>query len=382
MMDDHSLFRARLSQAKRVVVKVGTRVLVAENGKPATPRIRSLVRQLSALQQTGVDVIFVTSGAIGAGMEAMQLNDRPSELAALQTAAAVGQHRLMNQYGRYFESAGITIAQVLLTHDDLQVRERHLNARSAINFMLKRGIIPVVNENDAVSVNEIRFGDNDVLASLVAILADADALLLLTTTDGLRQFQPDGRSRRIPFVKSVTPNELGLAIGKSSSLSTGGMASKLESAGNAARQGIQCVIADGLKPRIINRVFAGEDTGTLIGAGSESHLPMRKRWFGFFRKSSGNVMIDDGAARAIMTKGNSLLPIGITAVNGDFKRGDVIDIMNLRLDVIARGISNYDSSVVRMNMGRRSSQMDTGSDVFDPEVIHRDNMIVLTLESL
>lgn len=381
-MDDQSQFRARLSKSKRVVVKVGTRVLVAENGKPATHRIRSLVRQLSALHQTSVEVIFVTSGAIGAGMEAMQLNDRPSELAALQTAAAVGQHRLMNQYGRYFESSGITIAQVLLTHDDLQVRERHLNARSAINYMLKRGIIPVVNENDAVSVNEIRFGDNDVLASLVAILTDADALLLLTTTDGLRQFLPDGRSRRIPFIKSVTSSELGLAIGKGSALSTGGMASKLESAGNAARQGIQCVIADGLKPNVINRVFAGEDTGTLIGVGGESLIPMRKRWFGYFRKSTGNVVIDDGAVRAITKNGNSLLPIGITAVNGEFKRGDVIDIMNLRSEVIARGISNYDTSIVRTNMGLRSSQMDTGSEVYDPEIVHRDNMILLTMESL
>jgi len=381
-MDDHSQFRARLSKAKRVVVKVGTRVLVAENGKPATHRIRSLVRQLSALHQTGVEVIFVTSGAIGAGMEAMQLNDRPSELAALQTAAAVGQHRLMNQYGRYFESSGITIAQVLLTHDDLQVRERHLNARSAINYMLKRGIIPVVNENDAVSVNEIRFGDNDVLASLVAILSDADALLLLTTTDGLRQFQPDGRSHRIPFIKSVTSSELGLAIGKGSALSTGGMASKLESAGNAARQGIQCIIADGLKPNVINRVFAGEDTGTLIGGGGESLIPMRKRWFGYFRKSTGNVVIDDGAVRALTKNGNSLLPIGITAVNGEFKRGDVIDILTSVSDVIARGISNYDASIVRANIGRRSSQMVTGSEVYDPEIIHRDNMILLTMESL
>lgn len=375
MQDNHQQ-RASLARARRVVVKAGTRVLVSENGQPSARRIRSLVRQLAALRRSGREVVFVTSGAIGAGMQALNLPSRPTELPALQTAAAVGQHRLMHQYGRYFDEEGIPVAQVLLTHDDLQVRERHLNARNALNYMLSQGIIPIVNENDAVSVSEIRFGDNDVLASLVAILTDADALALLTTTDGLRRFLPDNRSERIAWLPDVTPATLALAGGKGSPLSSGGMASKLQSAQNAARHGVQCIIADGRRPGILHEVFSGADTGTLIGAGKAGNgVPMRKRWLGYFRRPAGTLVIDAGAVNALRVRGNSLLPIGVLRVNGTFRRGDAVDIIDESDSRVAVGIASHTSDVARSLLGKRSPEVRALlGDGYEPELVHRDNL--------
>lgn len=373
--------RRALAQARRLVIKIGSRVLVQPSGRPEARRIRALIRDMARLRRAGREVVFVTSGAIGAGMEALGMTRRPTHLPDLQMAAAVGQSRLMTRYAKLFAAEGCIIGQVLLTHDDLKDRDRHLNARGTILKMLEAGVIPVVNENDVVAVEEIKFGDNDLLASLVVHLIDADLLVLLSTTDGLRAPAAGGRTRRVRCIASPDPAWLQLADGKGSPLSTGGMASKLASAFTVARTGAAVVIADGRRPRILERVLAGADTGTLMipptGAARQAWTA-RARWIAFFHKCKGGVVIDDGARRALEANGKSLLPIGIRKVEGHFKAGAAIEIRALDETPIARGISAYSSRELRLIQGRRTAELAPllGADS-PPEAVHRDNMVFL-----
>lgn len=373
-----SEFRKALSHKRRVVVKIGSRVLIQRSGRIDMRRISALVKELALLKHSGQEVIIVTSGAIGTGMEILGMKQRPSKLPDLQMAAAVGQNRLMTRYETLFSAERCIIGQVLLTHDDLKHRSRHLNARNTIMNMLKTGIIPVVNENDAVAVDEIKFGDNDLLASLVVHLIDADLLILLTTVDGLRETMPSGRSRRVPFIKAITKDVIRLAADKGSLFSTGGMASKLESARAVSRAGVCVVIADGRKPRIITRIMAGDDTGTLITPMAQKSFTRRKRWIAFFHKTNGVLVIDDGARRAIEKHGKSLLPIGVKKVEGTFYVGAAVDIQTLDQSIIARGLVGYSSHDIRLIQGHRTDEITEilGTDNYD-EVIHRDNMVLL-----
>jgi glutamate 5-kinase len=375
--------RQELREAKRVIVKIGSRVLVQRTGNPDLARIRSLVKQIARLRNSGREVVLVTSGAIAAGVEALRLGKRPSDLPQLQMAAAVGQVRLMTLYDTFFEAERCGIGQVLLTHADLQDRARHLNARNTILALLRQGIIPIINENDVVAVDEIKFGDNDVLASLVTVLVDGDVLILLSTTDGLRAPTSAGRSRRVPHLGSVTPEALALAWGKAGDFSMGGMASKLKSAQTAVAVGAKVVIADGRKPEILDRVMSCEDVGTLIGASSNqqsSLLRGRKRWLAFFHRANGFVVVDAGAQRAIEERGHSLLPIGIRDVEGTFARGSLVNIRAQDGRIIARGLTEYSSEEIRRIMGRRTNEIESilGSRECE-EVIHRDNMVNLAV---
>lgn len=372
--------RSRLAQAKRVVIKIGTRVLVQRTGRPEARRIQALVDQIAGLHAAGREVIVVSSGAIGSGMEALGLRTRPTHMPELQMCAAVGQTRLMGLYDKLFARRGCRVGQVLLTHEDLKHRTRHMNTRNTMLTLLRHGIIPIVNENDVVATDEIKFGDNDQLGALVTLLLQADALLLLTTVDGFRLPASAGRTRRAAYLPGVDEETLSHAVGKGSHLSTGGMASKLQSAGLVVNNGIPVVIADGRNPKTITRVLAGEDAGTLICSPETdaARLNQRERWIAFFHKSEGTVIVDDGARAAILEKGRSLLPIGIRDVRGHFEPGALVTLEGLDGRTFARGLTDYASDAVRLIRGRRSAEIAEllGSSDYN-EVVHRDNMILL-----
>lgn len=373
--------RRAIAQAKRIVVKVGTRVLVDSNGKPSMSRISWLVRDLSAVQQAGREVVLVTSGAIGSGMEALGLKARPTTIPELQMAAAVGQSRLMSTYHRLFEKSKIAVGQVLLTHDDLMNRSRHLNARNTMMKLLENRIIPIVNENDVVTVDEIKFGDNDLLASLVALLVDADLLILLTNVDGLRAPARNGKTRRVAYLECVTDTALGLTKGKGSHLSIGGMASKLKSAQSVVDVGGKVIIADGTKRRVLQKIVEGKDVGTLIGYSRpdrDSTVSSRQRWLMFFHKPKGTIVVDGGASSALVERGRSLLPAGIKGVSGSFDIGSLVTIKSEDGETVGRGLVAYSSREIDKIKGCRSSEISRilGFKHYD-EVIHRDNMVLL-----
>jgi len=357
------IHRDALKNAKRIVVKVGSKVLVQRTGRPDSQRLKLLVDELAKFQTGGGEVAFVSSGAIGAGLDALGMKTRPAAIPDLQMAAAVGQTRLMSLYDQLFGENQCNIGQVLLTHDALKHRERHLNARNTLLNLIAHRIIPVINENDAISTEEIQFGDNDVLAALVAILIDADALVLLSTTDGLR----DGE-RRVSYIEEVDNDVLRLVADKQDHLSTGGMASKLESAQIAAHNGIPVVIADGRKTGVLTRIFQGLDEGTLLFP-KAGNISKRKRWIAFFNRAEGHITIDDGAATAL-GKGNSLLPVGIQAVEGDFKIGAMVNVQTAGGEHIARGLVEYSSGDINDIKGQKTSGT-------AGEVIHCDNMVML-----
>ncbi len=378
----HLTARKKLAASRRVVVKIGSRVLVQRNGRPDVRRMAALVAGLAALRREGREVIVVSSGAIASGLQALGMKKKPADLPTLQMAAAVGQSRLMATYDHLFARQKCRIGQVLLTHDDLEHRRRHLNARNTMLKLLEHGVIPVVNENDVVSVDEIKFGDNDALASRSAMLVEADLLVLLTTVDGFHATDARGRRRRVPFLADVTADTLSHTQGKGSAFSTGGMASKLTSAAEAARMGTVVVIANGRKDGILQKILAGENVGTLIPASgaedSSGGLNHRRRWVAFFHHAHGQIAVDDGARDALLRRGKSLLPVGIRGVTGEFAPGDLVEILDLAGQRIAQGLSEYSSAEVRLLKGLKTDKIRELLGAEAPgEVIHRDNLVVL-----
>ena len=374
-----SSLRAPLVRARRIVVKLGSRVLVRADGRPDRARIASLVRDIAELQRAGRELIVVSSGAIASGMEVMGWRARPKSLPELQMAAAIGQVRLMTLYDELFRKARCLTGQILLTHDALRDRDRHLSARQTLHTLVRHRIIPVINENDTVAVDEIKFGDNDQLAALVALLADADALVLMSTVDGLRAPAGGGRTRRVPHLRSVTRRELEMVFGNRDEFSSGGMASKLQSAHAAARAGIPVVIARGRTPGILKRIFAGADAGTLVGEpGRRARWSARREWIGFFHHPQGIVAVDDGARRALRERGTGLLAIGVTDVRGSFAAGSVVDIADRTGHVVARGWTCYSADDIRKVKGLRTARQAEvlGARDYD-EIVHRDHMVVL-----
>lgn len=378
---EQSALRGRVAAARRVVIKIGTRVLVQKTGRPDARRIRDLVDQVAKLRAAGREVIVVSSGAIAAGMAALGLRRRPTSMPELQMCASVGQTRLMSFYEVAFGRRHLNAGQVLLTHDDLKHRTRHLNARNTIMTLLRHGIVPVVNENDVIATEEIKFGDNDLLGALVALLVQAEALILLTTVDGFRLPGPNGRTRRAAFLPGVDEATLAHAVGKGSHLSTGGMASKLQSAGLVVDNGIPVVIANGRKAGAISRAAAGGDEGTLICQPTPAAVALnqRERWIAHFHKAEGALVVDDGARAAILERGRSLLPIGVREVEGRFEPGALVNVRGPDGLVFARGLTDYASDAIRLIKGRKSDEIAAllGSRDY-AEVIHRDNMIILT----
>ncbi len=377
-----SQHRDTIGRAKRVVVKIGSRVLASESGQPDLGQIEKIVRQVSELHRAVCEVVIVSSGAIGTGMGVLNLKTRPVLLPELQMCAAIGQSRLVSHYEQFFARECCHAAQVLLTHEDLKHRERHLNARNTILTLLRNGVVPIVNENDAVAVDDIRFGDNDILAALVTILVDADLLILMSTVNGLRKTVSGKRTVRIPYLAGVTDKELALTSGKGSNISTGGMASKLQAARTAAELGVSVVICDGRMRDVVGRIVSGEDVGTLIAssvaANGGRRINRKKKWIAYFHRAAGTIFVDAGARKALEEQGKSLLPIGITAVEGVFPVGAAVKIADRSGHLIGRGLVDYSSAQIDLIKGCKTSRIESilGAKEYD-EVIHRDNMVLL-----
>lgn len=366
-------------EAGRVVIKVGSGVLTGVDGLN-TQVISSLSRQICELANRGVEVLFVSSGAMAAGQKKIGLSRRPDEIPKRQAVAAVGQAGLILCYENAFAEYGRQVAQVLLTNDDLSIsRRRYLNARNTLHTLLSWNVVPIINENDTVVVEEIKFGDNDNLSALIALMMNADILINLTDIDGLYTGDPrsDPDARQIPVVEDITREIEKTASGMPGVLGTGGMLSKIRAARKVSVAGIPIVIAGGLKEDILLKLFDGQNLGTFF-LPSKQKLPNRKSWIGFTLKPKGAIIIDDGAARAIMEKGKSLLSGGIIGVEGDFGIGAPVNIIDSRRRRVAAGLVNYSSSEIRKIRGCRSGQIaeKLGGKPYD-EVIHRNNMTVL-----
>jgi glutamate 5-kinase len=356
--------RKLLAGVTRLVVKLGTGVLTDSRKQPDFLQLVQLVAQVAEQRRAGRDVILVSSGAVGAGMGALGLARRPAKLDQLQACAAVGQSRLMALYGDLFDKFGLHVAQVLLTHADLEDHDRHLNARNTLLTLLDRGVVPVINENDVVSVEELRFGDNDRLSALVASLLPADLLVILTSVDGVVENYGQPDARVLSVVERVDERLAALAGGTASETAVGGMATKIEAARIAMRSGIPLVIASGRKRDVLARVLAFEDEGTLF-VPSPSKLQGRKRWIAFFHNPKGTLVVDDGAARALREKGRSLLAPGVTRCDGEFAAGEVVRICDPAGGEFARGITSSGAAAIR------------GRTVTGTELVHRDNLVLL-----
>ncbi len=366
-----------LAQAKSIVVKVGTNVLSTADDRLDEDRIHALAEQLHGIVSGGRKVVLVSSGAIGAGMGLLGLKERPRDLAHLQAAAATGQAHLIHLYDVNFRRFGYHSAQLLLTANDFKNRDRYLNVRNTLLTLSEYATIPVVNENDTVSTEEIRLGDNDRLAAMVANLLPADVLIVLSVVDGLLTGDPTlPDSRRIPLVEKFDEDLLELVGASKSSRGTGGMRTKLDAVRTATAVGTHVFIAHGQRPNVLTDIFSGEDVGTLFVAEQDA-LPAWKRWIGYTLPPKGRLILDDGAKRAIVEQGRSLLMIGVRTVEGVFAKGEVVSLCDLAGNEIARGLTNYDSAAARSIVGKRAEEIarTLGSVPYD-EIIHRDNLAV------
>ena len=368
-----------LLNAKRVVVKVGSSLVTNEGRGVDAEAIGNWARQLAALAAQGRELVMVSSGAIVEGMKRLGWTTRPTDLPQLQAAAAVGQMGLVQMYETKLREQGVASAQVLLTHADLADRERYLNARSTLLTLLALHVIPVINENDTVVNDEIKFGDNDTLGALVANLVDADALVILTDQRGLYSADPrkDPSARFIDQAQAGDPALEGMAGGVGTSMGSGGMITKILAAKRAAGSGASTVIAWGREPDVLLRLAAGEAIGTALVAGT-AKLAARKQWMVDHLQLRGAVVVDDGAATKVRDEGKSLLPIGVTEVIGDFARGDVIAVRGLRGVEIARGLANYSAVEARLIARKPSTQIESLLGYTNgAELIHRDNMVLV-----
>ena len=356
--------RESLKSATRLVVKMGTGVLTDSRKQPDPAQLEQLVAQVSEQRKAGREIVLVTSGAVGAGMGALGLAKRPTQLAELQACAAVGQSRLMATYEKLFGQFGLHVAQVLLTHEDLEHHERHLNARNTLVTLLARGVVPVINENDAVSFTEIKFGDNDKLSALVASLLPADLLVILTTVDGVIENFGKSNPKTISTVEQIDASVEKLAGGTDSETSVGGMASKIQAAKIAVRSGIPLVIASGMKKNVLGRIVSGQEEGTLF-VPQPAKLRGRKRWIAFFHHPKGALFVDDGAKLALREKGRSLLPPGVARCEGRFAAGDVVRVCDLNGTEFARGIAKFSAEEVS---SRKLARV---------ELVHRDDLVIL-----
>ena len=374
----HSAIPSSNGVVRRLVVKLGTNVLTAGSDRLHRPRMVELARQIADARGHGVEVVLVSSGAVAAGRERLQFPPRRRDLPLKQLMAAVGQSRLMHLYEQIFDLYSIPVAQTLLTRADLRDRHRYLNARNTLLACLAHGVLPIINENDVVAVDEIRVGDNDNLSALVANLVDADLLLILTDIDGLYTADPrrDPAARHIAEVLAIDESTYALA-GGSGARGTGGMRTKIQAADLATHGGTAVVIASGAAPDVIRRVLAGEPLGTRFPP-IASRLESRKRWVLAETVRHSRVLADDGAARALRDGGKSLLPAGVVGVEGDFERGQTVRIYAGAGQELARGLTQYSARDLRLIKGLRSSQIaETLGYDYGPEVVHRDDMVLL-----
>ena len=368
--------RQELGKAKRWVVKVGSSLVTDDGQGLDHARIASWAEQICALRAQGQEIILVSSGSVAEGLSRLGWKARPQALNDLQAAAAIGQMGLIQAYESEFQRHDVHSAQVLFTHEDMADRQRYLNARSTLNRLLDLGVIPVVNENDTVATEEIRFGDNDRLAALTANLLEADLLVILTDQPGMYDADPRERddAHLLDRVKVDDGSLESMAFG-SSALGRGGMLSKVQAARLAARSGTATIIAGGREDQILRQIAAGEKTGTLL-CPSQEPLAARKQWMAGQVVLSGKLILDDGAVAVVSEAGKSLLPVGVNEVLGDFQRGAIVACIDTRGREVARGLVNYASDEIEKIMGKPSDTIQEALGYVDePELIHRDNLV-------
>ncbi|MGD8408239.1 MAG: glutamate 5-kinase [Thiohalophilus sp.] len=371
--------RQQFRTSQRWVIKIGSALLTGDGTGLNQAGLTDWVGQIAALVRQGVEVVLVSSGAVAEGMCRLGWEKRPSELHHLQAAAAVGQMGLIQAYETRFSGYNMHTAQILLTHDDLTSRKRYLNARSTVRSLLQLGVIPVINENDTVVTDEIRFGDNDTLAALVANLVEADYLIILTDQQGLYDRDPRQHSEASLIDEAPVHDESldVMASDGAGALGRGGMKTKLRAARLAARSGTSTVIASGRETQVLTRLREGEGLGTLLYA-EQAPLAARKQWLAGHLQMRGSLQLDDGAVKVLCHSGRSLLAVGVKAVSGDFARGEMVACVDAAGKEIARGLVNYSADEVRRIMGRPSEAIEGLLGYIDePELIHRDNMILV-----
>lgn len=370
-MPDRTVRQQILSQARRLVVKIGTQAICTTGGRLDVRAVRSLARQIAALIQDGRRVTVVASGAIGAGLGELNLPARPKTMPELQAVAAVGQGELMRAFRNVFSRHDLPVAQVLLTREDFEDRTRYLNIRNTLRALEELGALAIINENDAVAIDEIRYGDNDLIAAHVAGMVAADVLIFLTTVDGVM----DG-GVAMDVVRKVDDEAIDLATDERTLLGSGGMASKIAAAGMITRAGEIALIANARAPKVLTRLLAGKRLGTLF-LPAPRKLSSRRRWIGQASRPAGKITIDDGAVRAIAKSGRSLLPSGVLEVEGKFRKGATVAVVDSAGREVARGLTNYDAEQVAKIRGLRTGQIAQvlGDKPYD-EIIHRNNMTV------
>ena len=375
-----SFDRATLKDVKRIVIKVGSSTITYGNGKRNFSRIDRLAREIADLANQGKEIILVSSGAVAVGVDRLGLAAKPKTIPGKQAAAAVGQGVLMHTYEKIFAEYGQIVAQVLLTRMDSVDRHRYTNSRNTFLALLEHKVIPIVNENDVVAIDELKIGDNDNLSALVAGIIDADLLIILSDIDGLYTANPqnDPNAQLVPEVTDITPEIEASAGDAGSKVGTGGMFTKIQAAKMATSSGINMVIASGEEKDAISRILDGEEIGTLF-VSRENRLQFRKRWLAFGARIAGKIVVDDGCAKAVRKAGGcSILPAGITDVEGEFEAGNTISVVNKNGHELARGLANYSSEELDMIKGAKTSEIENilGHKHFD-EVIHRDDLVIL-----
>ena len=367
-----------LKNIQKIVVKVGTSTLTKEDGNLNIEKIKKIVSELSNLSDKGYDVVLVTSGAVGAGMGRLNMTERPKTLSEKQALASVGQVALTHLYQMLFQEYGKIIGQLLLTKGDFSDRRRYLNARNVCNTLLKNKIVPIINENDAVVANEIKVGDNDTLSALVSGLIDADLLIILSDVQGLYNKNPQKYedANLIEIVGKIDEDIRKTAGGEGSKFGTGGMITKIIAAEMATKIGTNMVIASGEDPRNITRIVEKENIGTLFTK-KYKKISSKKYWLAYGTNKKGVLIIDEGAEKALF-KGKSLLPVGIKEIEGDFEKGTVVKIMNLKNETVATGISNYSSDEIGLIRGHKSENIEKIlGHKYDDVVVHIDNMVII-----
>jgi glutamate 5-kinase len=365
---------------KRLVIKIGSNILASPEQGLDTKRLHAITKDISDVMDKGFEAVIVSSGAIAAGLKKLGLKEKPKDIKLKQAAAAIGQSSLMWAYEHSFASFNKKVAQVLLTRDDITDRLRYINAKNTLLTLINRDVIPIVNENDPVAVDEIKFGDNDLLAALVAGLVEADMLVMLSDVEGLYTKNPKHRDAElIRSVDEITPDIEKMAGGKGSALGTGGMYSKLLAAKQANNYGIPVVIMSGKKSGLLQRFFDGEGVGTYFKP-KQVKMPSKKGWIAYGIKSKGLIFLDDGAVKALTMQGKSLLPSGIFKIEGNFDVGDAVSCVNKEGKKIAKGLTNYSSEELERIKGKKTSEIEKILGYkYSDEVIHRDNLVVVKL---
>lgn len=369
--------RHKLQQARRWVVKIGSALLTANGQGLDQQAMRSWVEQMAVLAEQGIELILVSSGAVAEGMVRMGIGRRPDSLHDLQACAAIGQMGLVQAYESHFREFNCKTAQILLTHEDLSDRQRYLNARSTLTTLINWRVIPIINENDTVATDEIRFGDNDTLAALVANLVDAEVLIILTDQEGMFDRDPrhDATATLLPEVRAMDESLFAMA-GGGGVLGRGGMVTKVRAARFAARSGCATVIASGRSPNVLQRLAQAESLGTLL-LPDDDRLTARKQWLAAHLQTAGRVVLDNGAVRALVEQGRSLLPVGVKAVEGEFLRGEAVACVDEQGKQLAVGLVNYNAEEAKKIIGLSSGQIANALGYMsDEELIHRDNIAI------